>query len=182
MNKKNKQFILSGIIWTVSIWAWTYIYYYHPGLGTTWVKEPLPHENIISLKLGETGEVIFETADGKLFEFTKHRSEEIWTEVTEPSGIPATGGQCKPGNPMYAVIPPPGQVKLRVNETCSAFETGIHLEFVILENNEIWSWVHSVYGYTHILKAFCLGGFGFLGVLLIVIGLLQNFNKIHKEE
>lgn len=172
MNKKFQRFIIGGILWVLLIWAWTYIYYYHPGLGTRWVKQPSPAIEVSSLKLGGKGEVIAETTDGKLFEFTDVYNQ-TWTEVTEPSGTPAIGGYCSPGNPMYIVAPPPGQVKYHVKETCAIFETGVHLELVLLENNEIWSWEHGVYYYTHVLKALCLGIIGSIGIPFIAIGLVR---------
>ena len=176
MNRKHQQFIIGGILWVLLIWTWTYIYYYHPGLGTSWVKQLSPSTKISSIKLGAKGEVIAETTDGKFFEYTDNYSQ-TWTEVNEPSGRPAIGGYCSPGNPMYIVVPPPGQVKYRVKETCAIFETGVHLELVLLENNEIWSWEHDVYAYTHVLNALCLGTIGSIGIPFVVIGLVRILRK-----
>ena len=82
---------------------------------------------------------------------------------------------------MYIVIPAPGKVKSLVKETCAAFETGIYLEIALLENGEIWSWVHDVYYYTHILKSLCLGTIGLIGIPFIVIRLVRTMKKKQQE-
>ena len=183
MKDSSSWVLASCSLWMVIFCGWAYIFFFHPGLGTTWKKEISPPEQSSKLRLGDNGEVLLETLDGRLFEYTKN-PEQPWVEITTPSGNTAWLGDavCNSGNSRYIVIPPPGKVKSRVQETCGYLESSYHLELALLENGEIWFWEHEIYVYTHLLNAVVLVIIGLLGVPFLVVGIvLEIFEKIKKR-
>jgi hypothetical protein len=82
---------------------------------------------------------------------------------------------------MYLVLPPPGKVNSRVRENCVYMESGYHLEVVLLENGEVWTWEHERYVYAELfLMCFLLAAF-VMGVPFFVMWLsLKIVQKVKK--
>lgn len=183
MKNSSTWVIASCFLWVVIFCGWAFISLFYPGLGTTWKKEIPPPEQPSKLVLGNKGEALAETLDGRLFEYTRDVNQS-WVEVTTPSGTTAWLGDavCNSGNRRYIVISPPGKIKSLIKESCGYLESSYHLEIALLENGEIWIWEHEVYAYTHLLNAFILIIIGLLGTpFLAVWFVIEIFRKMRKR-
>lgn len=159
---------------------------FRPGIATRWRQEPSPPKPLISLALGEAGEVIASAQDGSTFEFHygNYGSDTEWVEVSEPSGNPAIGGMgCTPGNSSRLVLPPPGKVTSRVSEDCVYMESAYHLEVVLLENGEVWSWENERYAYTELFIMSVLAIACVVGALILLTGAgLWVYQKVKRTD
>ncbi len=135
------------------------------GGNVSWKRVPDPPGQPARLRLGEEGEVLVETADGRFLEWDRHK-ETPWVEVEEPSGRAPWWGACRsdPESDLLVAELPPGVVQ-RIAATCPGPETGAHYEFVLLENGEIWMWQFST-GSNVVPRALALVGGCGLSLLL----------------
>ena len=152
---------------------------FRPGIATRWQQEPAPPEKVIRLGLGEAGEVIGYTVDGSMYELS-YGSPSSWEKVTQPSGNPVIGMNCRAAETTNRlVLSPPNEVLSRVRVDCVMFETAYHLEVALLEQGEVWSWEYDSYAYTELLLFFILiTAFG-VGVLIFFVGLgMKIYQKV----
>ncbi len=152
---------------------------FRPGIATRWQQEPAPPEKVIRLGLGEAGEVIGHTVDGSMYELS-YGSPSSWEKVTQPSGNPVIGMNCRATETTNRfVLSPPNEVLSRVRVDCVMFETAYHLEVALLEQGEVWSWEYSTHAYTEIFVFFILiTAFG-VGVLILLIGFgMKIYQKV----
>lgn len=136
---------------------------------TQW-KQEQPPESFSALRLGEAGEVLAETPNGALYEYA-YASQQHWEKVTQPSGNPALGYDCTPGESNRWVLPPPGKIVSIVKETCVYAESAYYLEVALLENGEVWSWEHEAYAYTSLALLSMLFIASVVGALILLLGL-----------
>jgi hypothetical protein len=179
MRRSAKIILLIGAIWLVFTCGCGFFTMLRPGLGTSWQQEPVPPEKIIRLGVGEMGEVLGYTADQEMYELS-YGSPSTWKKVSQPSGNPVIGMNCRATEKTNRlVVSPPNEVLSRVRVDCVMFETAHHLEVALLERGEIWSWEYSSHAYTELLLFFILvTSFG-VGVLIFLIGLgIKIYQKI----
>lgn len=165
MSRAARPFLIIGIVWMILLCGLTALTMVWPGLLTRWEQAPAPPEALTRLDLGETGEVLAVASNGTLYEFHygTYQSSSTWTEIAQPSESPAIGMSCSPGDGRNLVLPPPGKVVSRVSENCVYMESAYHIEVVLLENGEVWTWEHERYAYTELflmcglLAAFVMG-------------------------
>jgi hypothetical protein len=118
-----------------------------------WELIEAPPGEPVHLRLGERGEVLVETADGRLFEWDRSEPQP-WVEVEVASGHAPFWSICVPGpRESYSVTDPPGQAIDRVESTCGGAESSTHYQFALLENGEIWMWRSSYYAPGQIILA-----------------------------
>ena len=156
MSRAARPFLVIGILWMVLLCGLTTLTMFRPGLLTRWEQEPAPPEALTRLSLGEAGEVLAVASNGAVYEFHygTYRSSSSWT--SGPSGSPAIGMSCFPGEGRNLILPPPGKVMSRVSESCVYMESAYHLEVVLLENGEVWTWEHERYAYAELFMMFFL--------------------------
>lgn len=140
-----------------------------PRNAAKWKQEPLPPEPVITLKVGEAGEILAETQDGKLYEYGYHPGSP-WLEVSEPSGVPSLGMYCQPAGAEY-VFPPPGKVELEISANCVYNESSVYLTFALMDNGEVWSWRRETYAPTLLAAIPLLLGGCAIGMLILSLGL-----------
>ena len=183
MNRAARPFLIIGVVWMILLCGLTALTMVWPGLLTRWEQAPAPPEALTRLELGEAGEVLAYTSNGTVYEFRygAYRSPSAWTRVTQPSGSPAIGMDCSPGEGSNLVLPPPGKAIARVRENCVYMESGYHLEVVVLENGEVWSWEYERYAYTELFIMFFLCAAFLMGVPFFVMWLgLKITQKVKK--
>ena len=183
MNRAARPFLIIGIVWMILLCGLSALTMVWPGLLTRWEQAPAPPEALTRLDLGEAGEVLAVASNGTLYEFHygAYQSSSKWTKVTKPSGSPAVGGSCFPGNGNNLVLPPPGKIVSRVSENCVYMESGYHLEVVLLENGEVWTWEHERYAYAELFTMFFLFVAFLMGIPFFVMGLgLKIYQKVKK--
>lgn len=147
------------------------------GSFVRWESVTPPDGRPATLRLGENGEVLLETAQGQLYEWSRY-GDPPWTAVKEPSGGGPYWAGCRPAeNDYFAVPTPPGRVRQRVECTYPGPGMATHYEVVLLDNNEIWSWSHSSIGMVgDIYKGFiAVGG---IGLSLLLSGLAYILSSI----
>ena len=149
--------------------VWAYFALGHPRNTQKWKQEPPPPEAFSLLRLGEAGEVLGQTADGNLYEYT-YSEKQPWQKVTEPSGTPSLGYYCVAHDSNYSVVSPPGKVISWVKESCVYAESNYYFEMVLLENGEVWSWQYEVYAYTQMAVVYLLLIGLAVGALILSLG------------
>lgn len=148
---------------------------FRPGITVRWRQESAPPEAVASIKLGEAGEVLAHASDGSIYEFG-YDTPSSWEEVAQPSGSPAIGMSCVPAETSNRLVfPPPEKVVSHVRVNCVMFETAYHLEVVLLENGEVWSWEHDTYAYSELLMFFVVTACFGIGALIFMIGAGMKF-------
>ena len=178
-NKTSNFLIVFSLVWLVTVCGCGFFTVFRPGIATRWHQEPVPPEKVIRLGLGEAGEVIGYTVDGSMYELS-YGSPSSWEKITQPSGTPAIGMNCRATETTNRlVLSPPNEALSRVRLDCVMFETAYHLEVALLEEGEIWSWEYSTYAYTEIFVFFILiTAFG-VGVLILLIGFgMKIYQKV----
>lgn len=150
-----------------------------PRYGTRWRLEPTPPEKLTRLEVGNAGEIIAYTSDGAMYEFS-YGSPSSWEKVTQPSGIPAIGMDCTPSETTNrTIVPPPGKEISRAIDDCGMYETAFHLEVVLLENGEVWSWEHESYAYTVLFIMALLFIAVVIGSLILLVGVgIKIYQKL----
>jgi len=134
-----------------------------------WVQIPTPSEGIESLSLGDAGELLAQTEDGNLYEFSVYSQRE-WQKVDAPSGQPPAGRDCVPTSKQNMAPNPPAKAVYRISEQCFHAETAYQFELAYLENGEMWYWEKSSYAYTVLANiAVILSGFS-IGIFIMLIG------------
>ena len=183
MNRAARPFIIIGIVLMLSTCTCAALTLFWPGVLTRWEQAPAPPEALTRLHLGEAGEVLASTSNGTLYEFHygAYQSSSTWTKVSEPSGSPAVGGSCFPEGGSYLVLPPPGKVVSRMSENCAYMESGYHLEVVLLENGEVWTWEHERYAYAELFTMFFLLVAFVMGIPFFVMWLTLKITQRVKK-
>ena len=184
MKQTSRLFLLIGMAWMTLVCGCAALTMVWPGLFTAWDLAPTPPEALTRLYLGTAGEVLASASNGTVYEFHygTYQSPSSWSEADQPSGSPAIGMGCSPEGGRYLVLPPPGKAISRVRENCVYMESAYHLEVVLLENGEVWTWEHERYAYTELflmcglLAAFVMGVPFF--VMWMGLKLTQKIKKI----
>ncbi|MBN8582917.1 MAG: hypothetical protein J0L96_19790 [Anaerolineae bacterium] len=179
MRKSANAFLVIGAVWLILSCGCGFFTMFRPGIATRWQQEPAPPEKVIRLELGEAGEVVGYTSDGSTYELS-YGSLSTWEKVTQPSGNPVIGMNCRATETTNRfVLSPPNEVLSRVRVDCVMFETAHHLEVALLEDGEIWTWEYGSHAYTELLLFFSLiTAFG-MGVLVLLIGLgMKIYQKV----
>jgi hypothetical protein len=177
VNRAARPFLIIGIVWMILLCGLSALTMVWPGLLTRWEQEPAPPEALTRLDLGEAGEVLAVASNGTVYEFHygTYRSASSWTNG--PSGNPAIGMNCSPGEGRNLILPPPGKVASRVSESCVYMESGYHLEVVLLENGEVWTWEHERYAYAELFTMFFLLVAFVMGVPFFVMWLVLKVKQ-----
>lgn len=170
MNKAARSLLIIGSIWIFLVCGCAFFSLSRPGIATKWKQEHPPPEPFSALGLGEVGEVLAETPNGALYEYG-YASKQRWEKVTQPSGNPALGYDCTPGESNRLVLPPPGKIVSIVKETCVYAESAYYLEVALLESGEVWSWEHESYAYTSLALLSILFIASVIGALILLLGL-----------
>ena len=165
MKRAARLFLIIGFVWMVLVCGCAALTMLWPGILTRWERAPAPPEALTRLHLGTAGEVLARASNGTVYEFRygTYQSSSEWIPADQPSGNPAIGMGCSPEGGKYLVLPPPGKATSRVRENCAYMESAYHLEVVLLENGEVWTWEHERYAYAELfmmcflLIAFVLG-------------------------
>jgi len=182
MAKAGRIFLIIGTVLLILVCGFSYFQLLQPGMGIKWVKTSPPQEPLVYLKLGENGELIGQTAEGNLYEFSVYPNH-TWQKVDQPSGSPPAGKICKPGNSDNSKVNnPPGKVKSRVSETCVYVELSYHLELALLENGELWYWERADYAYTQLALVSVLSIGCIVSILIIALGLLLMILQVIKKK
>jgi hypothetical protein len=159
------------VTWLIIIFVIHYFALARPGIETKWKQEQSPPEQVSILRLGINGEVLGQTPGGDLYELFAGWNQP-WKRVTEPAKNPEPPVFCQNDNAgAYLILPPPGKVASRVSEYCYSIDVGHHLEVVLLENGEVWSWRYesdAIFGFV-LECAFQVANL--LGALFVLIGL-----------
>lgn len=183
MQRAARPFIIIGIVWMIAACACSALTLIWPGMLTRWEQAPAPPEALTRLDLGEAGEVLAYASNGTLYEFHygTYRSPSSWSEATHPSGNPAIGSGCSPGEGRNLVLPPPGKAISRVRENCVYIESAYHLEVVLLENGEVWTWEHERYAYAELFLMCGLLAAFVMGIPFLVTGVtLKIAQKVNR--
>jgi hypothetical protein len=183
MKRPARIFLLIGSIWMILVCGCAALTMFWPGILTRWEQAPAPPEALTRLDLGEAGEVLASASNGTVYEFRygTYQSSSSWSEAPQPSGSPAIGVGCTPEGGMYLVLPPPSKAKSRVSENCVYMESGYHLEVVLLENGEVWTWEHERYAYAELFTMCFLAVAFVMGVPFFVMWLsLKIVQKVKK--
>jgi hypothetical protein len=172
MRKTAIVLLVIGCVWIILVGGCGYFSLVSPGILTRWRQEPPPPELLTHLALGEAGEVIGSVSNGTRFEFRygNYGSDSEWVEVTEPSGNPAIGADCSPGDGNRIVLPPPGEARSRASMNCIYMESAYHLEVALLENGEVWSWENERYAYAELFIMLSLLCVGAMGAMILLVG------------
>ncbi len=165
MKPAARPFLLVGSVWMTLVCGCAALTMVWPGILTRWERAPAPPEALTRLDLGTAGEVLASASNGTRYEFRygTYQSPSDWVQADQPSGSPAIGVGCTPEGGKYLILPPPGKAVSRVRENCVYIESAYHLEVVLLENGEVWTWEHERYAYAELfnlcflLIAFVLG-------------------------
>ena len=182
-SKKINPLLLIGSLLICCVCVAGYFSLARPGIGTRWKQEPAPPESIMRLELGDAGEILGVTDGETMYEFMygSYQTASSWEEVSQPSGNPVIGEDCKEGDTNRIVLPPPGDVASQVSVNCVYIESGYRLEVVLLDNGEVWSWEHEVYAYAVLFNAAILFIGMAVGILLLLAGVgwvvIKKFRK-----
>jgi len=183
LKRAARPFLLIGSVWMILLCGITALTMVWPGLLTRWEQAPAPPESLTRLYLGEAGEALAVASNGTVYEFHygAYRSPSSWSEAAQPSGEPAIGMSCSPGRGRNLILPPPGKVISRVGESCVYMESAYHLEVVLLENGEVWTWEHERYAYAELFTMCGLLAAFVMGVPFFIMGLgLKIAQKMKK--
>jgi hypothetical protein len=181
MGKAGRILLIIGSVWIFIICGCGYFSLIQPGIGTRWKQEPTPPERVSLLKLGNAGEIIAETTNGNLYEFTYGKNSS-WKKVAQPTKVAAIGMDCSPGDANYIVLPPPGKVVSRVSENCVYIESAYHLRVALMDNGAIWSWEYEGYAYTQLAVISILSIACIVGALIIGLGLVLVVIQMMKKK
>lgn len=183
MDKRANRFLWIGVIWLSLTFAIYYFLLARPGIGTKWEQEQVPPEQVSVLRLGAHVEILAQTPGGNLYELVPGWNG-LWKKVTEPLENPEPLLICYPDDSDgYLILTPPGKVTSRVSEYCVATESGHHIEVVLLENGEVWSWRHEVGGHLSIVLILVLCVAFVLGLPFLIMGLrmkIRDWVKLQK--
>jgi hypothetical protein len=179
MSSRPRRLIVVGAVWLFLVFGCWFFALTRPGISVRWQKESTPPERISLLKAGGNGEILAETPDGQVYEFI-YGLHPAWERTVAPFEDAESDANCDVGDSAGYLIPsPPGQIKSRASQNCVAVENGYHLELILLENGEIWSWSYERNADTGLLLVVALGLSFLLAVSLVLLGLVAaTFQKV----
>lgn len=161
--------------WLVIVFGCYFFNVARPGLGTRWERLPPLPEQVNIVEWTRFGYVLATTEDARSYKVYP-RQDEPWTlfdEATEEDyGEPCETVQSSRFSPPS----PPGEPTSRSSADCFASaENRYYGEVILLENNEVWLWMHLYGGIGEALTYLFLVAAGALGVLLLAIGGVMKF-------
>lgn len=149
------------------------------GAFVHWEQVDTPPGNPAQLHVGESDQIVLEMTDGRLFEW--HQGiESGWSKVTAVSDRSTAWWSVCNSNPndYYRVARPPKNTVDRVESTCYGPETGVHYEFALSQNGEIWIWQYGLHMFSQIVfRGLALLGGIFLSVVISGIIIVYLYRR-----
>lgn len=130
-------FFLLGLVGSVYIVRILYGAYQQSDIKKEWLQIPSPDERLITLKIGDAGEIFADGENGGLYLFSAYPELE-WKKINSTEN-PLTGKKCTPvTDDIYKIEPMPSAVKMQVSVDCGPTAGAIYINVDLLENGETW--------------------------------------------
>lgn len=175
MNNRPHLFMIAGGICLLLVVGYYYFSISRPGIGIRWQQAPAPPEKLAVLRLDENGAILAQSTDRNIYQYLPGS---IWKHVNSSAEVLDPGMLCGSSDSKdFFIPPPPGKVIAHVSEHCVATESGYHLEVVLLENGEVWSWRYEASLLSGMVMAFTTFIALILSLSLLLFGFFSSMAK-----